>query len=201
SQRPCAGARSCSKPESRDRNSSFLAATDPRAFVSPHGPRSRDHWHRRAHSLTSAPRCEAIPTTTRGNAVKRSGMLVTGLLAAAMSAAMPAAAQERYPLRPVRLVIPSVSARVHDGIRRLGAGRVKPLLRAVVIAKRGGGAASIGANDVAHSPPDGYSILLGSTTPHVLVPPVMANPPYDPVKDFSAVTVFAYSSTSIVVNP
>src|SRR5262249_59969012 len=33
------------------------------------------------------------------------------------------------------------------------------------------------------------------------VPPVMANPPYDPVKDFSAVTVFAYSSTSIVVNP
>lgn len=128
-------------------------------------------------------------------------MLVIGLLAAAVSAAMPAAAQERYPLRPVRLVIPSVPAGVHDVIGRVWAERVKPLFGPIVIDNRGGGAGSIGANDVAHSPPDGYSILLGSTTTHVLVPPVMANPPYDPVKDFSAVTVFAYSSTSIVVNP
>jgi len=129
--------------------------------------------------------------------VKPSGMLVIGLLAVAVSAAMPAAAQERYPLRPVRLVIPSVPAGVHDVIGRVWAERVRPLLGAIVIDNRGGGAGSIGANDVAHSPPDGYSILLGSTTTHVLVPPVMANPPYDPVKDFSAVTVFAYSSTSI----
>ena len=133
--------------------------------------------------------------------MKQSGMLVIGLLAAAVSAAMPAVAQERYPLRPVRLVIPSVPAGVHDVIGRVWAERVKPLFGAIVIDNRGGGAGSIGANDVAHSPPDGYSILLGSTTTHVLVTPVMANPPYDPVKDFSAVTVFAYSSTSIVVNP
>jgi tripartite-type tricarboxylate transporter receptor subunit TctC len=133
--------------------------------------------------------------------VKPSDMLVVGLLAAAVSAATPAAAQERYPLRPVRLVIPSVPAGVHDVIGRVWAERVKPLFGAIVIDNRGGGAGSIGANDVAHSPPDGYSILLGSTTTHVLVTPVMANPPYDPVKDFSAVTVFAYSSTSIVVNP
>src|SRR5262245_1891124 len=80
-----------------------------------------------------------------------------------MSASMPAPmlGQDRYPVRPVRLVIPSVPAGVHDG----------------------------------------YSILLGSTTTHVPVTPLMANPPYDPVKDFSAVCVFAYSSTSIVINP
>src|SRR5262249_11694112 len=90
---------------------------------------------------------------------------------------------------------------VHDVIGRVWAERVKPQFGAIVIDNRGGGAGSIGANDVAHSPPDGYSILLGSTTTHVLVTPVMANPPYDPVKDFSAVTVVAYSSTSIVVNP
>jgi tripartite-type tricarboxylate transporter receptor subunit TctC len=59
----------------------------------------------------------------------------------------------------------------------------------------------IGANDVAHSAPDGYSILLGSTTTQVLVTPVMANPPYEPARDFAAVSVFAYSSTSIVVHP
>jgi tripartite-type tricarboxylate transporter receptor subunit TctC len=133
--------------------------------------------------------------------VKRSGMLALGLLAAAMSASTPACPQERYPVRPVRLVIPSVPAGVHDVIGRVWAERVKPQFGAIVIDNRGGGAGSIGANDVAHSAPDGYSILLGSTTTHVLVTPVMANPPYDPVKDFSAVTVFAYSSTSIVVNP
>ena len=39
---------------------------------------------------------------------------------------------------------------------------------------------------------------MGSTTTNVLITPLLANPPYDPVKDFAAITVFAYSSTSIV---
>src|SRR4029077_13105868 len=112
----------------------------------------------------------------------------------------PALAQDRYPTRPIRLVIPSVPAGVHDVIGRVWAERVKPRLRPIVIDNRRGGGGLIGANDVAHSQPDGYSILLGSTSTHVLLTPVMANPPYDPIKDFSAVTVFAYSSTSIVVN-
>src|SRR5262245_35904057 len=119
-------------------------------------------------------------------------MLVLGVLAAAMSASMPAPTlgQDHYPTRSIRLVIPSVPAGVHDVIGRVWAERVKPQLGAIVIDNRGGGAGSIGASDVAHSPPDGYSILLGSTTTHVLVTPLMANPPYDPVKDFSAITVF-----------
>jgi tripartite-type tricarboxylate transporter receptor subunit TctC len=134
--------------------------------------------------------------------VKRSATLVLAVLAAAMSASVSAPlAQDRYPSRPVRLVIPSVPAGVHDVIGRLWAERVKPQLGAIVIDNRGGGGGSIGANDVAHTPPDGYSILLGSTTTQVLVTPLMANPPHDPVKDFSAVCVFAYSSTSIVINP
>jgi tripartite-type tricarboxylate transporter receptor subunit TctC len=112
-----------------------------------------------------------------------------------------ARAQDRYPGRPVRLVIPSVPAGVHDVIGRVWAERVKPRFGTIVIDNRGGGGASIGANEVAHAQPDGYSILLGSTSSHVLVPPTMANPPYDPVKDFSAACVFAYSSTSIVVHP
>jgi tripartite-type tricarboxylate transporter receptor subunit TctC len=119
----------------------------------------------------------------------------------AISIAAPAPAQEHYPARPIRLVIPSVPAGVHDVIGRVWAEKVKPQLGTIVIDNRGGGGGMIGANDIAHAPPDGYNILLGSTTTHVLVTPVMANPPYDPVKDFSAVAVFAYSSTSIVINP
>jgi len=133
--------------------------------------------------------------------MKRRDVLTLGLLAASLTAATPALAQAPYPNRPVRLVIPSVPAGVHDVIGRLWAERVKPQFGTIVIDNRGGGGGSIGANDVAHSQPDGYSILLGSTSSHVLVPASMANPPYDPIKDFSAVTVFAYSSTSIVVHP
>jgi tripartite-type tricarboxylate transporter receptor subunit TctC len=118
-----------------------------------------------------------------------------------ISIAAPAGAQDRYPVRPVRLVIPSVPGGVHDVIGRVWAEKVKPQFGTIVIDNRGGGGGLIGANDVAHAPPDGYSTLLGSTTTHVLITPVMANPPYDPVKDFSAVAVFAYSSTSIVVHP
>jgi tripartite-type tricarboxylate transporter receptor subunit TctC len=70
-----------------------------------------------------------------------------------------------------------------------------------VIDNRGGGGGLIAANDVAHAAPDGYSLLMGSTTTNVLLTPVMANPPYDPAKDFAPITVFAYSSTSIVINP
>jgi len=123
-----------------------------------------------------------------------------GLLAASIALAATAAAQERYPARPIRLVIPSVPAGVHDVIGRVWAEKVKPQLGTIVIDNRGGGGGLIGANDVAHAQPDGYSILLGSTTTHVLLTPAMANPPYDPVKDFSAVAVFAASSTSVVIN-
>jgi tripartite-type tricarboxylate transporter receptor subunit TctC len=129
----------------------------------------------------------------------RRDILLLGLLAATL--ATPALPQERYPARPVRLVIPSVPAGVHDVIGRTWAEKVKPQFGTIVVDNRGGGGGLIGANDVAHAPPDGYSILLGSTTTHVLLTPVMANPPYDPVKDFSAVAVFAYSSTSVVVHP
>jgi tripartite-type tricarboxylate transporter receptor subunit TctC len=128
------------------------------------------------------------------------GLLAASIAVAATALAATAAAQERYPARPIRLVIPSVPAGVHDVIGRVWAEKVKPQLGTIVIDNRGGGGGLIGANDVAHAQPDGYSILLGSTTTHVLLTPAMANPPYDPVKDFSAVAVFAASSTSAVIN-
>ncbi len=132
--------------------------------------------------------------------MKRPDARMLGLLAASIALAATAAAQERYPTRPIRLVIPSVPAGVHDVIGRVWAEKVKPQLGTIVIDNRGGGGGLIGANEVAHAQPDGYSILLGSTTTHVLLTPAMASPPYDPVKDFSAVAVLAASSTSVVIN-
>ena len=133
--------------------------------------------------------------------MRRRDVLVLGLLAASITASATALAQERYPSRPVRLAIPAVAGGVHDVIGRVWAERIKPHFGTVVIDNRGGGGGLIAATDIAHAQPDGYSLLMGSTTTNVLITPLLANPPYDPVKDFAAVTVFAYSSTSIVIHP
>jgi tripartite-type tricarboxylate transporter receptor subunit TctC len=132
--------------------------------------------------------------------MRRRELLLMGLSAAVLpDPNLLALAQEQYPSRPIRLVIPSVPAGVHDVIGRLWAERVKPVLGTIVIDNRGGGGGVIGANDVAHAQPDGYSILLGSTSTQVLSPAAMAQPPYDPVKSFAGVSVFSFRSTSIVV--
>ena len=129
--------------------------------------------------------------------MRRRDLLALGLAAVTT----PVRAQEQYPSRPVRLIVPSTAAGVHDVIARLWAERVKSSFGAVVIDNRGGGGGIIAANDVANAPPDGYTLLLGSTTTQVLAPTSMANAPYDPMKSFSAATVFAFSSTAILLNP
>jgi len=125
------------------------------------------------------------------------------LLASSITPSMPTAtsAQDRYPSRAVRLAIPASAGGVHDVIGRVWAEKIKPHFGPVVIDNRGGGGGLIAATDVARAQPDGYTLLMGSTTTHVLITPLLANPPYDPVKDFAAVAVFAYSSTSVVIHP
>jgi tripartite-type tricarboxylate transporter receptor subunit TctC len=135
--------------------------------------------------------------------MRRRDLLMLGLLAPAAAASMTATApaQDRYPSRPVRLAIPASAGGVHDVIGRVWAEKIRPHFGPVVIDNRGGGGGLIAATDVARAQPDGYTLLMGSTTTHVLITPLLANPPYDPVKDFAAVAVFAYSSTSVVIHP
>jgi tripartite-type tricarboxylate transporter receptor subunit TctC len=135
--------------------------------------------------------------------MRRRDLLMLGLLAPAAAASMAATApaQDRYPSRPVRLAIPASAGGVHDVIGRVWAEKIRPHFGPVVIDNRGGGGGLIAATDVARAQPDGYTLLMGSTTTHVLITPLLANPPYDPVKDFAAVAVFAYSSTSVVIHP
>ena len=128
-------------------------------------------------------------------------MKCIGLLALALLTAAPAAlAQENYPSRPIRLVVPSSPGGVHDIIGRLWAEKLKSL-GTIVIENRAGAAAIIGTVEVARAPADGYTLLLGSNSTHVLQPLLMSKPAYDPVKDFEVVTVMAATSTSIGVHP
>ena len=87
--------------------------------------------------------------------------------AAALPAISRIATAQAYPSRPIRLVIPFPPGGAFDALGRPWAERIKSLLGTVVVENIGGGGASLGAAAVARARPDGYSILLGGTLPHV----------------------------------
>jgi tripartite-type tricarboxylate transporter receptor subunit TctC len=110
-------------------------------------------------------------------------------LSAPAIASIPAFGQADYPDRPIKMVVPFAPGGVVDAVGRLWAEKVKSQLGTVVIENQGGGGGVIGAQDVARATPDGYTLLLGNTSTQVLNPLSMAKPPYDPVKDFTPITI------------
>src|SRR5215213_8736547 len=122
-------------------------------------------------------------------------------LLAALSPGRLQAATEEYPNRPVRLIVPSQAGGVYDLLARLWADKIGSHLGTVVVENRAGGSATVGVAAAAKMAPDGYTILLASNATQVLQPAMMTTPPYDPVHDFSVISVLAASWTSIVVTP
>jgi tripartite-type tricarboxylate transporter receptor subunit TctC len=70
----------------------------------------------------------------------------------------------------------------------------------VVVENRPGAGGSIGSNMVAKAPPDGYTLLISTNSTHA-VAPVLSRPPYDPIKNFTAVTLLAHSANILVISP
>src|SRR5437867_8142806 len=108
-------------------------------------------------------------------------------LALGAAFALPAFSQSRYPDRPIRLVVPFAPSGEVDLVARLWAKHAAPLLggASIVVENKAGAGGAIGASEVARSRPDGYTLLLGTTTTHVVNPLAVANPPYDALKDFA----------------
>jgi tripartite-type tricarboxylate transporter receptor subunit TctC len=122
-------------------------------------------------------------------------------LLVAAAAPLQAIAQEKYPARPIRLVIPFPPGGIMDTIGRQWADKVGPMLGTIVIDNRSGAGGVIGAGEVARAKPDGYTLLMGNTSTQILNPAVMRRPPYDPVKEFVTIDILAQSATSVVVHP
>jgi tripartite-type tricarboxylate transporter receptor subunit TctC len=124
---------------------------------------------------------------------------------AASAAALPAishtAAAQDYPTRPIRLVVPFPPGGAFDALGRPWAEKMKPLLGAVFVENIGGSGASLGAAAVARARPDGYTILLGGTLPHVNEALLKNRPLYDPVKDLDPIVAVAANFIGIAVNP
>ena len=105
-----------------------------------------------------------------------------------------------YPDRPIRLVVPFSPGGATDVAGRLWAEKMKPHLGTVVTENRGGGGGVTGAAEVARAHPDGYTFLFGNTSTQVLIPAILSNPPYDPLKDFTGIYILCNAPTTIVVH-
>jgi tripartite-type tricarboxylate transporter receptor subunit TctC len=92
----------------------------------------------------------------------------------------------KYPDRPIRLIVPFAAGGNADIVGRLVGERISNALgQPVVVDNRGGAGGSIGAETVARSAPDGYTLLVGSNGPLTVNPFVQAKLGYDPLKDFA----------------
>src|SRR5205807_8867083 len=95
--------------------------------------------------------------------MRRRDIIITLGSAALAARGLPlatACAASNYPERPVRLIIPFPPGGGSDAIGRPWADRIRPLLGTIVVENQGGGGSSLGAASVAHSSPDGYTLLL-----------------------------------------
>jgi len=120
------------------------------------------------------------------------------LAAVAWSAA---AAAQHYPSRPVRIVAPFSPGTATDILaRQLASGLTQELGQPVAVENRPGGAAIIGADAVAKSPPDGYTILLGSSQSHATNSSLIKKLPYDPIADFAPIARLSVFPAVLVVH-
>ena len=126
--------------------------------------------------------------------------LLTGGLASLAAATFSPLTALAYPDRTIKLVVPFSPGGATDVAGRLWAQMMKPVLGTVVTENRGGGGGVTGAAEVARAQPDGHTFLFGNTSTQVLIPTIMSNPPYDPLKDFVGVYIVCNAPTSIVVH-
>jgi tripartite-type tricarboxylate transporter receptor subunit TctC len=106
-----------------------------------------------------------------------------------------------YPNRPVKLVIPFPPGGPLDIIGRLIAQKAsEDWGQSVVVDNRPGAGGNIGADLVAKSPADGYTILMGALSTHAVNPSLYAKMPYDATKDFAPISLVAITPNVLVVN-
>ena len=109
-------------------------------------------------------------------------------------------AQQTYPNKPIRFITPYSPGGTTSIIARLvGQKLAESWGQQVIVDNRPGGNTIIGTDALAKSPPDGYTIILGSSI-HVLVP-LLVKAPYDPIADFSPVATISKAELVLLVNP
>jgi tripartite-type tricarboxylate transporter receptor subunit TctC len=109
---------------------------------------------------------------------------------------------EAYPTRVIRIVVPLAAGGVTDTVARTLAERLQRALgQPVVIENRTGGGGAVGAEAVARSPADGYTLLMGTVSSNAINASLYRNLRYDNIKDFAPISLVASGPNMLVVHP
>jgi len=112
------------------------------------------------------------------------------------------AGAQGYPNKPIRLMVPFPPGGSTDIVARIVAQKLGAQLgQSLVIENRGGAGGTLGTAVVAKAAPDGYSLVVGTTSTHVVAPSVYQKLDYDPVRDFAPISLVAVTPYLLVVNP
>lgn len=127
---------------------------------------------------------------------------ILGALSAGAALSLPRASfAQTYPDKPVRLVVPFAAGGNADINGRIAADILqKALGQPVVVENRAGAGGGVGAEFVARSAPDGYTLLIGSNGPLTVNPFVNTGMSYDPAKDFTAVAMLSYTPHGLLMS-
>ena len=128
---------------------------------------------------------------------------LTALLCAILNfMAPPALAQDKFPSRPVSVIVPQAPGGANDAIARIVAQKVGEILgQQFIIDNRTGAGGNIGTAAAAKAKADGYTLMLTTNSAHVINPWLYKNTGFDPVKDFEAVSPVATAGYVLVANP
>ncbi|MGH8616478.1 MAG: Bug family tripartite tricarboxylate transporter substrate binding protein [Burkholderiales bacterium] len=118
-----------------------------------------------------------------------------------LMAASAAWGADRYPDRPIRFLVPSPAGGSPDILARIVSNRLaEQLNQQVVVDNRGGASGVIGIEIAKNAPPDGYTIVLATTTLFASLPALKPSLPFDPDRDFAPLTRIAWVANVMTVN-
>lgn len=127
-------------------------------------------------------------------------VIVAALLTTGLFSQQAALAQ--YPTKPVHIVVPYPAGGAVDAFARVLTQQLSEMWgQQVVVDNRPGASTMIGADQVAKSPPDGYTLLLTAELTLVIVPHLYEKIPYDPLRDFAPVVALVSATQALVANP
>lgn len=134
--------------------------------------------------------------------ITRRSVAVCGLAGWAAGAGLPglALAQNSWPTKPVRIVVPYQAGGTADSLGRLFAHHFHSVFQqSFVVENRGGAAGLVGSQQVARQAPDGYQLLVSGLGSHVIAP-LLAEASFDPMKDFTHIAMLGGPPTTLLVN-
>ena len=128
--------------------------------------------------------------------------LLGAATAALLCAAGPLAAQDAFPAKPIRFIVPYAAGGTTDLVARtVGARMAQTLGQPVVFENRGGAGGNIGMDAVAKAAPDGYTVGMGAISTNALNPHIYKKVPFDPRKDFTPIGLLGNSTIVLEVGP